>query len=416
MRILKALIFCLLGFLPSLALDTGQKVFDNLVRTLKVQNPDNFLAPPVIRMGTSDRLNINFDMIADDYSYLRYRLIHCNADWTPSRLLENEFVDGFNDVNIEDFAFSSNTYIHYVNYNIELPNPELPILHSGNYLLQVYPENQSDNILLQARFSVSEELVPVAGGVTTRTDRGVNSDYQQLFFNLTTAALPDINPYQDLVVTITQNNRPETLTVESHPIRVERGNAVFEHDPSLIFEAGNEFRRFETVRADYPGMHVDSVKFQNGLWHAWLKPDFSRKNRSYVYDDTQHGRFKINEYNSVDPDLGADYVVVHFTLDPDEAPGGQIYVDGDFTNHQFDGSNLMRYDWNDGLYHAEIPLKQGSYNYQYVVIPEKGGLPTPQPIEGNKYETQNEYLIQVFLRLPGSRGDRLISASLLPTN
>lgn len=394
-------------------MDTGQQIFHDRVQTLTVYNPDDFMAPPVIRIGTSDRLNINFDIIGDDYEYLRYKVIHCNFDWLPSRLMESEFVNGFNEVEIDDYAFSSNTYIHYVNYNISLPNPDMPIIHSGNYLLQVYPEYEPDNILLQARFSVSEQISPIKGGITTRTDQGVDSEYQQLFFNTDISSLPNINPYQDLIVTLTQNNRPETSRYINHPIRVEGGKVVFEHAPQLIFEAGNEYRRFETVRTDYPGMHVDSVKYIDGIWHAWLQPDFARLHKEYNYDSTQHGRFKIDEYNSMEPDLSSDYVMVHFTLDPIEYQKGTIYVDGDFTNHRFTDINMMRYDWEDGLYHAAIPLKQGSYNYQYIVLPENGGLPSPRSIEGNKYETQNEYLIQTYLRLPGFRGDRLIGTAIL---
>ena len=370
------------------------------------------MAPPVIRMGSADRLNINFDIIEDDSEFLRYRLIHCNADWQPSRLMESEYLDGFNDRVIDDYAFSSNTYIHYVNYNISLPDPELPILKSGNYLLQVYPEFQPDNVILQIRFSVSENAAMIYPGGTSRTDKGTNTEFQQLFFNVETSPLGSINPYQDVVVSITQNNRPETTRIISHPTRVEGGKVNYEHIPELIFDAGNEYRRFETVRTDYPGMNVDSVKYLDGIWHAWLKPDFSRLHKEYTYDSTQHGRFKIDEYNSTDPDLSADYVMVHFSLDPVNQQNGLIYLDGDFTNHRFDESNRLKYDWNDGLFHAELPLKQGSYNYQYVVVPEKSGIPSPKSIEGNKYETQNEYLIQVFLRLPGSRADRLVATSL----
>ena len=378
------------------------------MQTLTVVNPDNFMAPPVIRMGSRDRLNINFDIIGDEYEYLRYRLIHCNSNWAPSSLMESEYIDGFNEAEITDYEFSSNTYIHYVNYNISFPNEEMPILKSGNYMVQVYPENEPDSPILQARFSVSEEIAPVRAGMTTKTDRGVDNGYQQLFLNVNTTSLRDINPYQDLIIVTTQNNNPLTRSYLTHPLRVEGGNVVFEHAPELIFEAGNEYRRFETVRTDYPGMHVDSVKYYNGLWNAWLQPDFSRADKSYSFDKTQHGRFKIDEYNSSEPDLSADYVMVHFTLDPGAAQKGAIYVDGDFTYNKFDERNLMKYDWNDGLYHAAIPLKQGSYNYRYVVVPENVGLPSSNNIEGNKYETENEYLIQVFLRQPGSRADRLV--------
>lgn len=394
-------------------MDTGQQIFRENVKSLTVYNPNDFMAPPVIRYGTSDCLNINFDIIEEDNEFLRYRIIHCNADWEPSRLMESEFLNGFNEVAIEDYAFSSNTYIHYVNYNITIPNPELPIIASGNYLLQVYPEYEPDELILQVRFSVSEETSQIRASMSTRTDKGTNSEYQQLFFNVDISSLGNINPYQDIIVAITQNNRPETTSYISHPMRVDNGKVVFEHDPRLIFEAGNEYRRFETVRTDYPGMHVDSVKFKNGIWHAWLQPDNSRLHKEYIFDRTQHGRFKIDEYNSTDADLSADYVMVHFSLDPGEFQNGYIFVDGDFTNHQFEESNRLKYDWNDGLYHVALPLKQGSYNYQYVVIPENGGIPSSKNIEGNKYETSNEYLIQVFLRLPGSRGDRLIGSFLL---
>ena len=403
----------MLGVLGIAAQDTEQQIFRENVRSLTVYNPDNFMAPPVIRFGSGDRLNINFDIISEDTEYLRYRIIHCNADWQPSRLMESEYLDGFNEVAIDDYAFSTNTYIHYVNYNITIPNQELPILVSGNYILQVYPEYEPDELLLQARFSVSEEIAPLAAALTTRTDKGVNSEYQQLFFNVDISSIENINPYQDLLVMITQNNRPETARIISHPMRVEKTKVIFEHDPNLIFEASNEYRRFETVRTDYPGMHVDSVKFKDGIWHAWLKPDFSRLHKEYIFDKTQHGRFKIDEYNSTEPDLASDYVMVHFSLDPGEYQNGYIFVDGDFTNHRFEESNRLKYDWNDGLYHAEIPLKQGSYNYQYIVIPEEGGFHSTKNIEGNKFETQNEYLIQVFLRLPGSRADRLIGSYLI---
>lgn len=395
-------------------MDTGQQIFNDRVKTLSVNNPNDFMSPKIIRMGTSDILNINFDIIGDDAEYLRYRLIHCNADWQPSKLLENEYLDGFNEVEIDDYAFSSNTYIHYVNYNITVPNPEIPILYSGNYLLQVYPEYEPDDILLQARFSVSEEISDINGIISTRTDKGVNTEYQQLFIEVNGGSIKNLNPYQDLFLIITQNNRPETSRILNNPIRVENGKIKFEHTPQLIFEAGNEYRRFETVRTDYPGMHVDSVKFVNGIWNAWLKRDEARVNKGYIYDNTQHGRFKIDEYNSSDPDLSADYILVHFTLDPGEHPSGPIYLSGDFTNNKLSETNLMRYDWNDGLYHASISLKQGSYNYQYCVLEEKPYLNfSPKLIEGNKFETQNEYLVQVFLRTPGSRADRLIGTKLL---
>ena len=161
-------------------IDTRQQIFSPRFKTLKVQNIDLFDAPPVIRIGSQDRIEITFDEIEEDNSWLEWRLIHCNADWQPSALVESEYIDGFNANKIEDFAYSTATFVHYVNYRIEIPDERCGILRSGNYLLQVYDPQEPDDVLLQARFQVSENMAEVAGTMTSRTDRGFNDEWQQL--------------------------------------------------------------------------------------------------------------------------------------------------------------------------------------------------------------------------------------------
>lgn len=391
------------------AINTDTAIFDSRFQTLTVQVEDAFMMPDVVRLGTNDRLIISFDEIGDDYSELRYRLVHCNADWQPSRLQESEFVDGFNEGIVEDYAFSTNTYVHYVNYRIVFPNEQVVPLVSGNYLLQVFPQDEPSQTLLQARVAVAETAVTVTPRATSRTDRGFNTEYQQVEFTINQSAFPVGNPYQDLAVTVEQNRTPESMRTVSHPMRVEGNSIVFSHDQNLIFNASNEFRRFETVRVDLPGMHTDSVTWGGTNYHAWLTADEPRYESSYIYDSTQQGRFMIDEYYASDPSLGADYVTVHFTLQMPEMPGYDIFVDGDLTRHSRDARYRMAYDHSDGAYHLQLPLKQGSYNYQYVMRPPGGKTPaSPSPIEGDKYETRNEYLIKVFHRPPGARADRLI--------
>ena len=234
--------------------DTNEGIFNPFVRTVTLRNSDNFMAPPVIRLNTSDRLTLNFDIIGDAHDYLRYRVIHCNTNWTPSRLIESEYLEGFNEGEIPDFAYSSNTYVHYVNYNLEIPNDDFRLKYSGNYLLQVYSEENPDETLFQTRFSVTENAAAIGASVTPRTDFGFNTEWQQVNLSVDVAGFENLNPYQDLVVTVTQNNRPETTRTLLHPLRVEGTKVIFEHDANLIFKASNEYRRFDTLLADYPVM------------------------------------------------------------------------------------------------------------------------------------------------------------------
>ena len=112
-------------------MNTDTQIFHPDFRTLKVQVENDFMSPPIIHLNGNDRITIMFDELSDDVRYMQYRLVHCNADWQPSMLLDSEFVDGFNIANVDDYAFSSNTFIHYVNYLITIPNDNIAPLISA---------------------------------------------------------------------------------------------------------------------------------------------------------------------------------------------------------------------------------------------------------------------------------------------
>lgn len=393
--------------------DTTTGIFDRRFRTLKTEVEDNFMSPPVIRLGTNDRILVKFDEIGEDNSYLEYRLIHCDADWQPSRLIESEYLEGFNSVRIEDYAYSTATFVHYVNYLIAFPNEELQIKHSGNYLLQVYDPERPEETLLQTRFQVTENIARIEGNVTSRTDMGHNTYWQQLAFEIDCQGIGEFNPYQDIIVYVTQNDREATKRRIMTPLRVSGSKIIYEHLTDLVFGASNEYRRFESVSNSFPGMRVDSLRYMGSNYHVWLKVDEPRQSASYSYDQTQHGRFLVREYNSTDSDIGADYITVHFLLECPELPSYDIYLDGEFTHDRMDKENQLTYDHRVGGYVAEVPLKQGAYNYQYVTRSRQTGEISTSTIEGDKYETLNEYGIAVYFRPPGARADRLISYRIL---
>lgn len=393
--------------------DTTTGIFDRRFRTLKTEVEDNFMSPPVIRLGTNDRILVKFDEIGEDNSYLEYRLIHCDADWQPSRLIESEYLEGFNSVRIEDYAYSTATFVHYVNYLIAFPNEDLQIKHSGNYLLQVYDPERPEETLLQTRFQVTENIARIEGNVTSRTDMGHNTYWQQLAFEIDCQGIGEFNPYQDIIVYVTQNDREATKRRIMTPLRVSGDKIIYEHLNDLVFGASNEYRRFESVSNSFPGMRVDSLRYMGSNYHVWLKVDEPRQSASYSYDQTQHGRFLVREYNSTDSDIGADYITVHFLLECPELPAYDIYLDGEFTHDRMDKENQLTYDHRVGGYVAEVPLKQGAYNYQYVTRSRQTGEISTSTIEGDKYETLNEYGIAVYFRPPGARADRLISYRIL---
>ena len=393
--------------------DTMNGIFDSRFKTLQVKLEGNDYVPPVITLGSDDRVVISFDELTEEHSYLRYSLVHCNANWQPSGLVDSEFVDGFNLGDVENYEYSQLTTTHYVHYSIALPNDEVKFTISGNYLLRVFPENDPEMTLLQARFMVSEAKAGVVANVTSRTDVDYNDAHQQLSIEVDASKLNVQDMYSDLKIIVSQNSRIDNEVMVDKPLRVSMNKAYYEHLSPLIFKAGNEYRRMETVSVTYPGMGVERIQYVDPYYNMWLRNDQLRSTEQYLYDQTQHGRFTIREYNSSQSDIEADYVMTHFSLDLPEQTQYGIFLDGDFTYRRFDPESLMVFNRATRRYEKSLLLKQGAYNYQYLAVPVVSMTGATAPIEGDFYETVNEYLVKVYYHRPGERYDRLVGVALV---
>lgn len=388
------------------------RAFSDRFKTIRTDVEGRDLFPPIIELNSNEHITISFDEMTEEASYLQYSLVHCNADWRPSALSELEYLDGFNTNPIETFDYSIATFAHYVHYSLTLPNEDVQFKASGNYVLLVYPENEPEQILLQVCFSVYENDILVAPSVTSRTDIDYNREHQQVSVSLNANNYRIQNPYNELKVSVTPNGRRDQEVIVNRPLRVQGNQVIFDHDRNLIFEAGNEFRRFEMVATRYAGLGVSKIYHFDPYYHVVLTTTEPRAETSYLYDKTQNGRFVIRQSGANDSDTEADYFVVHFTLDSDPISGGKIYIDGEMTNHLYTPYNEMVYNPQTGQYEKTLLLKQGSYNYQYLFLPDGASSSTAAPIEGNYYQTVNEYLVKVYHRAPGERYDKLIGIGM----
>ncbi len=397
------------------AADTDTRTFHPAFRTLQVVVEDSPLAPTVIMSGSSDRIIISFDELTTDRRYMRYELIHCDHLWNPDRLVASEFLPGFNEAPVDQYAYSRATTTHYVNYRIAIPDGDMNPLVSGNYLVRVYDESQPDSTLLQARFSLCEPLVTINASVSGRTDMDFNSRHQQLSVIVDLDRLDIPNPASDLKVVITRNGRTDDEVVLTSPAQISGRSMSYTHLPRLIYPAGNEYRRFETVSLTYPGMGVDEITFNTDCYTHTLIPDEPRSGQVYAYDRTQFGRYTVRNQDASDSDTEAEYTKVYFSLRMPQLPDLDVYIEGDLTGRRFDPESKMTYNAEHQCYEKELLLKQGAYNYQYLTMP--GGATRQKastgPIEGDYYQTVNEYVIKVYHCPPASRYDSLVGTAVI---
>lgn len=195
------------------------------------------------------------------------------------------------------------------------------------------------------------------------------------------------------------------------PRFLRNNELVYDHPPEAQFMGGNEFRNFELKNLRFPSMRVAAIRNGPELVEAVLAEDPSRHIRVYLEQPDINGRFLVrNDEANGDP-TGADYVNVVFSL-PMDAPlvGGDIYVLGGFNDFTCRKEHRMQYVPERKRYLLVAPFKQGFYDYRFAWLPEGTERPDPTRLEGSHFETENDYLVLVYLRDHQQRCDRIVGA------
>ncbi len=62
----------------------------------------------IIGLNDDMQINISFDELSHDYRKFHYTIRHCDRNWQPTDMLDSEYISGFNDQTIDDYAQSMN--------------------------------------------------------------------------------------------------------------------------------------------------------------------------------------------------------------------------------------------------------------------------------------------------------------------
>ena len=402
----KRIFTCIALFFSVAASAQFSRSLSPTIRTAQMLLNDEWGLPPVMELGSDDVLGFSFDEMSHIYHRYTYRIVHCNGDWQRSDLLEMDFLDGFNDVVIDDWENSINTTQLYTHYQFTIPNDEVSLKASGNYRVEIFDdESDKDAPVVVFEFSVVEPLLSFDAKVSGDTDISFNDCHQQLSFAV---GYPSFvaSPASELKPVIYQNRRRDNCVSGILPTYITGDKVEYTYNPRLIFNAGNEYRRFEIADPNSPGEGVEDVLYIEPHYNAVLYMDRPRSSHANYIDE--NGLYCVNTLEGYGTEIEADYVNVHFALDVPYRSGGDYYLLGDFCGNGFDESNRLVFDNEEEYYFTSVPLKLGVYNYIYVWVPSGSGKADNFPTEGNFYNTDNEYLIYMYYRGFGDRADRLL--------
>jgi hypothetical protein len=398
------------------------QVYSATIHSIKLTKMSDPLSYPVLELGSIDQLDLQFDEVGTTPKNFYYTLQLCQADWSVAALQPFDYWRGFISNRIRNYRPSSLSQIRYIHYQAAIPETNSGPTRSGNYLLKVFLNNDTSQLIFTRRVLVVAKKIGVTGMTKQPFDGQLLLTHQQLPISVTplqqsnTAYSPT-----ELRVYVVQNRIWATAHVQKTPT-VFRGNYFEYSDESFsVFPAGQEWRwvdlRSFRLRSERVSAIVDSDT--SSRVDIYVNPDGQRTGKMSLQVRDINGAFQLESRDNPIVGYQGEYGWVHFTYSP---PGGRpfmgrdVFVFGELTGYQLQAVNKMDFDAEKGCYTKALFLKQGYYNYSYVTNEQGGGgqaIPSSGLTEGNYWGTENEYMVLVYVRTMGSRADELIGYTLL---
>ena len=374
------------------------------VKSVQFKGGENKGVFPIVALG--EQMNLFFDDLNADEADYYYQIKHYNYDWTPSQLFQNEYLEGYDNLRIDDYRTSFNTLQSYTHYNLDIPNENTQLKVSGNYMVEIY--SAYDELIFSRRFCIYENSSIVQAAVYRPQNMNRFNTHQSIHFTVTPRGNFFVNPEENIKIIILQNHQWNESIIGIKPQYFSGNSLDYRYDIPTQFEGGNEYFFFDTkdLRITTPNINFTN---RTDLYESYLKTNITRSSLDYTYAPDINGDFEIiNIMRPGDSNINADYSFVYFRLvypyqlREDE----ELYIYGSFNNFELNNLNKMYFNPAIKIYEGVLLLKQGFYNYKYVL--NQNNTLFKNALSGSHALTENNYLILVYYRKIGQQYDTLI--------
>jgi hypothetical protein len=360
---------------------------------------------PIFELGTPFELHFD-DLYGNEADYY-YEIVHCNYKWEPSDISKQEYLKGVDNQRISDYYNSFNCLQLYSHYELTIPNRFMQLALSGNYMIRIL--NTAREVVFSRKFILYENSASVRLQIKRARNLNTIERKQNLEFAITSKNTVFQNPAKSVKVLLLQNGQFNSGIKDIVPQYTIGNELIYKYEDKTQFWAGNEFRYFDNKEIRIAGNNLSKTISSTDIYSSYLFRDEARTNQPYSLTFDVNGNFVVRNLNATNPKIEADYAWIYFSLSaPNFWLDKDIYISGMFNNYALMSDYKMDYNKEKGVYEKALLIKQGFTNYQYIVADNKGKIDYENSIDGNFYQTENQYQIVVYYKENTQRYDRAI--------
>ncbi len=400
-------------FLSAEELRYENQIFDTRVKTVVLTKAGTDDRYPIIALNSNDQLELSFDILGNKNDYFQYTLIHCDANWNPTSLGQNEYLRGLTFDNITDFKYSTNTYVKYVHYNLLLPNENMKPIFAGNYLIKVYRNFDEEELVLTRRMMILNPAVSIDGAAKPATLAQHRFTKQEVGFSVNYRGFNIPDPYKDVNVVLMQNGQWDNTITGLKPLFIRDNTLDYNYYDQTLFSGGNEFRFFDIRSLRQFSQNV-RAKTLDSVYHCFLNYEESRGSKQYFNYLDFNGKRVIANRDGQNAGIDGDYAFITFYLLSLTPLNEDVYVYGEFTDWRLLPEYKMYYNKSRLRYELEVQLKQGRYEYKYATQTADGKI-DDTTIEGSHAQTENEYMVLIYHKNIQYKYDELVGSRVIKT-
>ncbi|WP_018126718.1 type IX secretion system plug protein domain-containing protein [Balneola vulgaris] len=366
-------------------------------------------APPILHLGSSDQLHLEFDELTDVSGQFRVQFKHYNKDWTPSNLPDAWIMDGFNEFIINGGTSNSLSDPKYYHYKESFNAKELDLLVSGNYMLEVY-DFSTNTLLFSLPFLVTEQEGKLQSNIETVYNGVEGGAHGHQIFNSYT--YPSEIEFPQFELSFTYIPRRFLGLATSTDIKNIGNNREinFHLSRQKVFDASYDFALLDLSNFAINATQIDEWIPEANPARVILKPD--QLNFISGVNSEMHSR-TIGPLNA----RNARYAEVIFRLEADALNStDEIVVLGDFNNWTYDERLKLSYNQSSRYLEGSALIKQGTYRYKYFRVIKKGTNSYLLPINDRLSARPQIYHTVVYYRDPVKNFDRILMIGSVEAN